>query len=337
MKDMELFNRQGCLSTEGIMRYANKELSHDELLKADQHLMQCDLCRTAIEGIQSLPDKRSFSDNVGNLKKIWAGKHSVSNITSRKIFYVYGPVAASIVILAGIFFLTSNHSPFLQRNIAYVPPKMISIDSVNFFYGNIVPIETKTQTPPKKDKKAREKYIHAHVTAERENMVSASVKNARIVAHRVDTTNSIEIGEIENLNMYNTPTHSTLMSLPPVYDDNDDALNGDERNQNVVTICEKMPHFEDGGIKEFSRYVHKEIRYPRAALEAGIQGRVYVQFTIDETGKLIDPKILKGCNVLLEKEVLRVLHNSPHWEPGMQSGSSVKVSMTMPVEFHIRN
>ena len=335
MSNMELFNEQGCLTAEGIVRYVKNDLSHNDLLRADQHLTKCDLCNASISGVAQLSHTESFTKNVRDLKKRWQHKHAAKSTTSRRIIYLYGSVAASVAILAGIFFLAGKHNPGADKRMAYIPANMISIDSVAKFYGNIVPIETNTQPPQIKEKNAREKFINSHGKTEKENRISASVKNARIVARNAENDNDIDIGEIDNFILENSPTHSTLMSHPPLNDD--DLSNDDEKTQTVFTICENMPRFEDGGLREFSRYVHKEIRYPKAALNAGIEGRVYVQFTIDENGKLINPKILKGCNVLLEKEVLRVLNNSPRWVPGMQSGIYVNVSMTMPIEFHIHN
>jgi hypothetical protein len=43
----------------------------------------------------------------------------------------------------------------------------------------------------------------------------------------------------------------------------------------------------DGGVMEFRRFIAKHVIYPEEARKNGVQGRIYVQFVIDEHGKVI--------------------------------------------------
>ena len=59
-----------------------------------------------------------------------------------------------------------------------------------------------------------------------------------------------------------------------------------------------------------------------------------MQFTIDETGKLIDAKVIRGVDEVLDKEALRVIWAAPDkWLPALKNGKPVKQTYTFPVIF----
>lgn len=105
--------------------------------------------------------------------------------------------------------------------------------------------------------------------------------------------------------------------------------------EEVFVRVEQMPQFRGGTQLDFKKYIQEQIIYPKEAIEAGIEGRVFVSFTINEKGEIEDIKIVRGVDPLLDNEVLRVLKLSPKWTPGKQRGKPVKTSFTIPVEFKI--
>ena len=83
------------------------------------------------------------------------------------------------------------------------------------------------------------------------------------------------------------------------------------------------------------KWVYTYLRYPKAAVERGIQGRVLVDFVIDEKGKVTDVKAVRSSDPLLEEEALRVIKASPDWKPGRLRGKRVKSQMSLNVEFRL--
>ncbi|MDR1172313.1 MAG: energy transducer TonB, partial [Bacteroidales bacterium] len=63
----------------------------------------------------------------------------------------------------------------------------------------------------------------------------------------------------------------------------------------------------------------------------------FVEFTINQKGELVDAKISRGVDPLLDAEALRVIRSSPKWTPGKQRGKTVKVKYTFPVVFKLNN
>ena len=110
-------------------------------------------------------------------------------------------------------------------------------------------------------------------------------------------------------------------------------------NYGIVPIGEIYQHplLEGGDVSTFSRWVNRQLVYPQKCQEEGIQGRITVQFTVDEDGKVDDVKVLKGVCEELDNEAMRVIKKSPRWTPGrMESGIAVPVTYTFPIIFMLR-
>lgn len=97
---------------------------------------------------------------------------------------------------------------------------------------------------------------------------------------------------------------------------------------------EEKPEFKGGEI-ELLRFLAKNTIYPKVAIENMIEGRVYVSFVINETGKVTDVKLLRGTDLLLDQEALRVVSCMPDWTPGKQRGKPVKVTYQVPINFKL--
>lgn len=105
-------------------------------------------------------------------------------------------------------------------------------------------------------------------------------------------------------------------------------------------LVEIKPEFP-GGISQFYSYVAMSLDYPAEARKQGAEGRVYVQFVVDEKG-LIDTTSVKTINnvhELLNREAERIVKGSPQWIPGRltKDGEPVRVKMALPIIFVMAN
>jgi protein TonB len=100
----------------------------------------------------------------------------------------------------------------------------------------------------------------------------------------------------------------------------------------VFTIVEEMPAFP-GGEEARVKFLQDNMQYPQMAKESGIQGTVYVTFVVDENGKVIDTKVLRGIGGGCDEEAVRVVKIMPKWTPGKQTGKAVRVQFNMPIRF----
>jgi protein TonB len=90
-----------------------------------------------------------------------------------------------------------------------------------------------------------------------------------------------------------------------------------------------------GGIDKFYSFLGNRIKYPVAAKEAGLQGKVILTFVVERDGSLTDIKAIRDPGSGLGDEAIRVLKLAPHWSPGIQNGKKVRVQYTIPVAFSL--
>lgn len=103
----------------------------------------------------------------------------------------------------------------------------------------------------------------------------------------------------------------------------------------VFEVVEKMPEFPGGNAK-LMEFLRDNIKYPEEAVEKGTQGRVIVQFVVNEDGVVTDPVVARSIDELLDEEAIRVIGLMPNWIPGQQKGQNVRVRYTVPVSFRLQ-
>ena len=99
-------------------------------------------------------------------------------------------------------------------------------------------------------------------------------------------------------------------------------------------IVEQMPEYA-GGLTALSKFLQKNLRYPNPASNAGVSGKVYVQFVVGQDGAISKVDVLKGLGFGCDEEAERVIKLMPHWSAGKQSGRAVAVKFTLPINFQL--
>ncbi|MDB9775944.1 energy transducer TonB, partial [Vicingaceae bacterium] len=111
-------------------------------------------------------------------------------------------------------------------------------------------------------------------------------------------------------------------------------------NMPLYPGCEKKPKAERDACTqlELQRFIANNTVYPPMAKDAGITGRVFITFVIDQKGKVSDVAVLKGVagGKALDKEATRVVEALPTFTPGEQRGKKAKVRYNIPVNFTLR-
>src|SRR5690625_1398862 len=143
--------------------------------------------------------------------------------------------------------------------------------------------------------------------------VPVEVPNDQIIE---DVT--IDIGELDLGGWLDMPPPPT----PPAEE---------EPEEDVLGVVEQMPVLI-GGLGE----LHSQIRYPEMARRAGIEGRVHIQFIVNERGEVENPVVVRGIGGGADEEALRVVSQAK-FSPGMQRGRPVRVQYSLPIFFRLQN
>ncbi|WP_231590780.1 energy transducer TonB [Hymenobacter terrenus] len=143
---------------------------------------------------------------------------------------------------------------------------------------------------------------------------------------------------LENVRVANvTETGSTDIDLGPL-----ETVDGPKEvagtvDTKVYISVEQMPELPGGGGQAaIVAAIQRAVKYPALALRNGVEGRVYVSFTVNAKGEVVDAKVLKGLGSGLDEETLRAIGTLPKFIPGKQNGREVSVSFSVPITFKIQ-
>ncbi len=97
---------------------------------------------------------------------------------------------------------------------------------------------------------------------------------------------------------------------------------------------EKKPMFP-GGMDALVQYLGTNVKYPKAAAKAGVEGVCHVAFLVQADGQLKDVAVIKSVRDDIDAEALRVVKGMPAWEPATKDGKVVAAKMTLPIAFKL--
>lgn len=132
-----------------------------------------------------------------------------------------------------------------------------------------------------------------------------------------------------NPTSYNTVLQALGMEKQDISTPPPPPTHPDHSEEDFYVVVEEMPELI-GGLAQ----LQQKIKYPEEARRAGIEGRVYVQFIINEQGDVEKPRVIRGIGGGANEEALRVIREAK-FQPGMQRGKPVRVQYSIPFFFSL--
>ncbi len=335
--DSRLFNRSGCLNREAILLYLQKGLTDADETAVNKHLEECPLCKDAVEGLTMVNPKnaenslRSLHKNLH--KKL--GEHKlnqrVNDSRQLKKSFPWFSIAASLILFLGVYYYfrfymvirNDQESTFVQQ--LDKSAQTIDTNKLNESQSTGLLAVGGIQAPAKREK---ESTAHSRQTPAKLAETYSESDNAVIIAEN-DADNEQNPDEIA---AYESPAIPELKSAP-VSIERSMAIKEEEVEGNeVFTIVEQMPEFP-GGQDSLMKFLVQNLHFPEKTDQSESVYTVFVQFKVDSTGRVVEPKILRSAGKEFDNEALRVVKLMPPWIPAHQRGKPVNVLMTLPVRF----
>lgn len=144
-------------------------------------------------------------------------------------------------------------------------------------------------------------------------------------------------------------SYSSLYSNKNTTDTNiENNVLTDPSDTTIFQVVEEMPYYKGCEDQELIKvelikcaqekmleHVYKNIRYPKIAREAGVEGMVVIRFIVDKNGKVKKPEIVRNIGAGCGEEALKVVSSLGDWNPGKQRGKKVSVYYNLPVKFKL--
>lgn len=115
---------------------------------------------------------------------------------------------------------------------------------------------------------------------------------------------------------------------------------GFSQNTNFVKFAEfpPTPVNESAFIEWIEAEVVKLKEKYKINCDSIISNAIYISYIVDTIGNVIEPKISKGLNTVINKDALDIIRNMDYkWNPGKSKGKKVAVQMTAPFDFCPKN
>jgi TonB family protein len=101
-----------------------------------------------------------------------------------------------------------------------------------------------------------------------------------------------------------------------------------------TAVSYKAPILEER--TDIMHFLVRYLRYPAKARRNGIQGKVYIAFTITKEGKVQDIVVTQGVHILLDKESVRLLRQMKLVSPPMLNDEPIEICLNYPISFKLK-
>ena len=105
--------------------------------------------------------------------------------------------------------------------------------------------------------------------------------------------------------------------------------------EEIFVFIEEQASFP-GGTEALYKFLRENIKYPPAARENGIEGKVFLKFVVEKDGSVSNVKVMRDIGSGCGAEAVRVVKSMPKWTPGKQRGRAVRSEYSLPVSFSLR-
>jgi len=144
----------------------------------------------------------------------------------------------------------------------------------------------------------------------------------------------IPIEEIEDIPGFNDMPTTAIRKIPPAPPPPPESSSSEPQylSDEIVpfTLLDELAEIIGG-----ADLIQKNLIYPEEARDKRIEGKVVIIATIGQTGELVETRILKSSNKILDGAALEAVR-SVKWIPAQKDGKAVKSKLAIPVYFHLK-
>ena len=97
--------------------------------------------------------------------------------------------------------------------------------------------------------------------------------------------------------------------------------------RHIISNIKNRPAIFPGGYHSFLD------EYWNILVTPGMRGNVKVEFIVDETGEVRNPRVIQGLNPRANALALRIVRRMPRWEPAIKKGKPIQSTETISIFF----
>lgn len=342
------FHSDQHLSQEELIDYSRGYLSNSEMHRIEVHLVSCELCNEALQGIKLLANPDQLNESA---KKISAaiGVEEKKGLTP----YQYIGMAASVVLLAvvGYFMLrTSHNQENLVNNQVEEPYKENPIETQategedSSLLALNEPVETQdsqlvavtSSEPAVNEMQPQQQPTPATIIEQDTTSIAEAFDEEQdeLLADLVmdDTADTLPDTLALGYGIAVADSPQTAAIRSKAVPEEAEPMRAAEKKA-LTTEVPYLAATPEKGMRSYERYLKRKMRYPNAARENNIEGDVVLTITINADGTVGDIAVTRSLGYGCDEEAIRLIKGGGNWVPGTRSGIAITDTVTVTVSF----
>jgi len=217
-KATDIFAHTNCISEEMLTKYVSCELSSEEKHNVEKHLVDCEMCSDAVEGLKIVGDEKKISQITSDLnRKIQTRINATQEKKEGKVIFLYQyrsqlAVAASVVVLLGLVWLF--RSDMSMREMDSASSEKIFADKFEPYPAAEEENSAPVSESPELNKSAPEEAYKESERRDRNDPIHAEDKRAGGAGAVIENQLAEEVAKTEK-EYYTAPAEQKQAVPPP--------------------------------------------------------------------------------------------------------------------------
>lgn len=335
------FNSAQHLTREELVAYHKGYLSNKEMHRLEVHLIDCTLCKNALEGI-ALIEEADFNESLANITNK-TGLQSKKVINRKQLF----AIAASILLIAVVSIVyfslpktdykLAEHQPAKEAIKQALPEKPMEeiehspTDTVSEQGPSDELLAEAVPEVPATSQPVQEKDIDTVVGADittpevvADSQILEEIQLAKQNLTSDTTTNPLEEIALTSATVQDTQNIAfrAKKAAEPTFTTDKPAIQEAEKAEVQTSPLENyIAAAPEKGDRAFRRYLKRNLDYPGTAKENNIEGEVILELTIGTDGTVKNIKVVQSLGFGCDQEAIRLIKEGPNWTPGSINGT----------------
>jgi TonB family protein len=349
--DNNSFNNDIHLTSEELMAYSQGNLSNREMHRLELHLINCELCNEALDGITSI-EETTLSKSLTNIRAKTETKSNINISITKKQWMAMAASFAIIAVVSIVFFFIPEGEDTMIAEKSSIPEEVLvdedsslknkTADSLNMIAQREDSLLAIADVSVPQIAAREEQVIEVVEEEARGFAVSDLPDELAEPATIIDTSfladNIIQEFDAEELKSdedRDIAARSKKTAAPAAGAETpalSEAIASDTKLGNASNYKAAEP---DKGRKSYERYLKRNLKYPDAAKESKIEGEVVLVLSINTFGSITNIDVVQSLGYGCDQEAIRLIREGPEWVPGTMSNTAIDDKVMVAVPFKL--
>lgn len=346
------FNNDIHLTPEELVAYGQGNLSNREMHRLELHLINCDLCNEALDGIAGI-EESALNRNLSSIRARTEIKSSISISISNKQWIAMAASVALIAVVSIIFYLLPKgedtliaEKPPIKEELVVVEDSSIKEKETEDFLPRIskredsllalaeVPLASSTAREVQASEVIEEEPKSLGVSDMPDRIADLPPKNdTAFLAENI--IQALDVEELSTEEDQDIAVRSKKVASPVAGAESPAAREAVTADTMLDTASSYHAAEPDKGRRNYERYLKRNLKYPDAAKENNIQGEVVLVLTINTFGSITNIDVVQSLGYGCDQEAIRLIREGPEWVPGNMNNTAIEDKVMVAVPFKL--